>query len=89
MLQLSKRRHTDGTLHAIAAIFLFLGFMLGCLTLAWAEENRQHPSRALRIVCESGSFEPVRVENDPYLREEAVCNVNDSNGREIRVLIID
>ena len=64
-LQLRKARHTDGTMHAVAAIFLFLGFMVGCLTLAWAEENRQQPTRVLRIVCESGSFQDVtRSEND-------------------------
>lgn len=87
--QPNRRKHTTNMLYATAAIYCLIGILVGALGIALASPAAA-PSRVLRIICESGSFEAVTPsKNDPYLREEAVCNVNDSNGREIRVLLID
>jgi hypothetical protein len=42
-----------------------------------------------RVVCEQSAFEDVQDPGDPYLRRRAVCNLNDSNGEEIPVFVID
>lgn len=42
------------------------------------------------VICENGSFEPQLFNpNDPYLREKAICNLTDSNGPSVTVLLID
>lgn len=47
------------------------------------------PNRPV-VICENGSFEPQPFNpNDPYLREKAICNLTDSNGPSVTVLLID
>ena len=47
-------------------------------------------SKSLVVICESGSFEPQPYNpNDPFLREKAICNLTDSNGPSVTVLLID
>jgi hypothetical protein len=62
-------------------------FVLG-LVLIVSHDARTEP---LPVICESGAFAHVAQPNpaDPYLREQATCNIGGANGRAVQVLVID
>jgi hypothetical protein len=64
--------------------YLLVSFTLGVTGTMLAYVKYNQP---VRIICESGTFEPAS--DGEYLRERALCNIGDANGREIEVLVID
>ena len=72
-----------------SVFFMFCTFVIGVSVVLLASTLSARELTPQRIVCESGAFDSVRSTDDPYLRERATCNINDSNGRPVPVVVID
>jgi len=68
---------------------MFCAFSLGVVATIAVPHSRPDPDLIV-VVCEQGSFEAVEDPGDPYLREASdVCNLTNSEGRPVKVLVID